>query len=76
MYDDDENLVKSGPAFCSLAGSSATEDSSIVTFDSLLVLKEHAKVTVGSVRFQTSLSCNASDLSENKVTNESDGILM
>ena len=36
----------------------------------------HAKVTVGSVRFQTSLSCNASHLPENKVTNESDGILM
>ena len=72
MYDN-ENL-----------GSSATEDSSIVTFDSLFVSKEqrisnttcNAKVTVGSVRFQTLLSCNASHLPENKVTNESDRIWM
>ena len=65
MYDD-ENL-----------GSSATEDSFIVTFDSLFVSKEQRILaTVRSVRFQTSLSCNASHLPKNKVTNESDGILM
>ena len=65
MYDD-ENL-----------GSNATQDSSIVTFDSLFVSKEQRILaTVGSVRFQTLLSCNASHLPENKVTNESDRILM
>ena len=55
-------------------GSSTSEDSSIVTFDSPLVLKDQRiLVSVRSVRFQTSLSCNASHLPENKV---SDGILM
>ena len=67
MYDN-ENL-----------GSSATEDSSLRSIlPSFRKNNEfqipHAKVTVGSVRFQTLLSCNASHLPENKVTNESDRI--
>ena len=57
-------------------GSSATEDSSIVTTSILSSFRKNndymQKVTVVSVRFQTLLSCNASHLPENKVTNESD----
>ena len=66
MYDD-ENL-----------GSSATEDSCIVTFDSLFVWKEQRNLNTTwqsnrwKCKFQ--VSCNASHLPENKVTNESHGI--